>query len=404
MGRAWHGSKFKGVRYYEHETRKYGLRKDRYYAIRYQKDGQRREEGLGWASQGWTEQKAALTLAELKQASITGQGETTLAARRAKIRAKKEQEAKDNLTFARFFEETYFPQAKANKSQKSCRTEEHLYRLWISPVIGDKPLKKISPLDLERIKKKLSDAGRAPRSIHYCLATIRQVFNLARMLNLYDKDNPVSKVKKPSVDNRRLRFLTHKEADKLLETLRDRTPQLYKIALLSLHTGMRASEIFNLTWGDVDLTKGLLTLRNTKNGKTRQVFMTNEVKTMFENMGGGQHDSYVFTDRKGNRIKEISNSFGRIIKELGFNNGVTDPRQKVVFHTLRHTFASWLVENGTDLYIVKELMGHSTLTMTERYSHLGQNTLQEAVQRLDKGFLRLKNGRKKTIGKGAAGR
>jgi len=54
--------------------------------------------------------------------------------------------------------------------------------------------------------------------------------------------------------------------------------------------------------------------------------------------------------------------------------------KSAVFHTLRHTYASWLVESGVDLYTVKKLMGHSTIAMTERYSHLGNNTLQNAVK------------------------
>jgi site-specific recombinase XerD len=70
--------------------------------------------------------------------------------------------------------------------------------------------------------------------------------------------------------------------------------------------------------------------------------------------------------------------------ELGFNAGVTDRRQRVVFHTLRHTFASWLVQNGTDLYTVSKLLGHSDISMTQRYSHLSDDTLQRAVKNLEK--------------------
>jgi site-specific recombinase XerD len=72
------------------------------------------------------------------------------------------------------------------------------------------------------------------------------------------------------------------------------------------------------------------------------------------------------------------------------NKGIEDKRQRVVFHTLRHTYASWLVENGVDLYTVKELMGHKNLAMTERYSHLGQNTLKAAVQKLERAISRPK--------------
>jgi site-specific recombinase XerD len=147
---------------------------------------------------------------------------------------------------------------------------------------------------------------------------------------------------------------------------------------------MRAGEIFPLTWGDIDLNRKIITIRDPKNTQNRAAYMTSEVEKMFIGMERKGHDDLVFQDKRhGNRIKEVSHVFRLIIDELGLNKDVTDPRQKVVFHTLRHTFASWLVEGGTDLYIVKELMGHSTLRMTERYSHVGQNALQSAVKNLD---------------------
>ena len=79
----------------------------------------------------------------------------------------------------------------------------------------------------------------------------------------------------------------------------------------------------------------------------------------------------------------ISNSFARVVDEMGLNKGVKDVRQKVCFHSLRHSYASWLVEQGVDLYVVKELLGHSTLALTERYSHLANDTLQNAVKLLE---------------------
>lgn len=77
-------------------------------------------------------------------------------------------------------------------------------------------------------------------------------------------------------------------------------------------------------------------------------------------------------------MDRISHVFRYVADEL-FNQGVNDPRQRVCFHTLRHTFASWLVEAGTSLYAVKELMGHADFDMTQRYSHLSPEGLRAAI-------------------------
>ncbi|HUU30076.1 MAG TPA: site-specific integrase [archaeon] len=377
----WQKTAYRGVRCRLHPVRKFGVNQDRYFTIQYRLDGKTKEEGLGWASQGMTAKKASIYLAKLKEARLTGNGAQTLKEQREQARAQREQEKREGLTFGEFFEQTYFPLAMVNKTFKSYNRERIFFNIWIQPVIGDKPLSKISPLHLERIKKDLGDAGRAPRTIHYCLAVIRQIINLAKILNLYEGDNPVNKVKKPHVDNRRVRFLSHEEADRLLQDLAG-NPQFHDMALLSLHTGMRAGEIFKLTWDCVDLERGTLFLKDTKGSRNRAVYMTEQVKNMLiERKGTGT--GYVFKDRNGGKFEKTSNVFWKTIKRLKFNEGVTDTRDKVVFHTLRHTFASWLVESGVDLYTVKTLLGHSTLAMTERYSHLSQGTLQEAVKRLE---------------------
>ena len=92
----------------------------------------------------------------------------------------------------------------------------------------------------------------------------------------------------------------------------------------------------------------------------------------------------VFKNTKGGKLERISNTFLRTVDELGFNDGVVDRRDKAIFHTCRHTFASWHVQNGTDLYTVKELLGHSTIQLTERYSHLRPDGLKQATHLFDK--------------------
>jgi len=381
----WIKAAFQGVRYREHPTRKHGVGKDRYFSIYYRIEGKQREESLGWATQGWTAQKANSALAKLREAHRTGEGAYTLRERRKVKSESRKKEARDSLTFGEVFTERYFPLAKENKSWRSWQRELQLFKLWIGPTIGNKRLIDVSPLLLERIKKNMSEAGRAPRSIEYMLATIRQVFNFARRNDLYYGDSPTSKathVKK--ADNRRLRFLSREEASQLLALLSTRSLDVHDMALLSLHSGMRAGEIFNLTWSDVDLERGILTLKDTKSGRTRAAFLTDTAKAMLKRRGTGDKNALIFPDRNGAKIAAISNTFEKAVNELGLNEGITDKRQRVVFHTLRHTYASWLVENGISLYAVKELLGHRTLAMTERYSHLGNDTLQGAVKTLER--------------------
>jgi integrase len=388
----WYKTEYKGIRYRKHKERKHGIKFDRYFAVRYQRDGKRKEEGIGWASEGWTLEKVALLLAELKQAHKTGKGPVRLSDKREIAEKKKqvdkaqeEQKAREGITFSQYFSDTYFPIAKMNKKHESYRKEKEHFKNWLSPVLGKMPLKDIYPLNLEKVKKNMMDAGRSSRSLQYVFATFRQIWNMAKRDGLVSAESPSKQVKLPKISNERLRFLTYKEADKLLENLKGRSIQLHNIALLSLHCGLRASEIFRLKWQDIDLNRGGwgVIMVHGKGDKSRPAFMTEDVKAMFESLELGSPDSLVFTDRQGNQIASISNAFDRAVRELSLNDGITDPRNKFTFHCLRHTFASWLVQSGESLYTVKELLGHSTMAMTERYSHLASKNLKDAVKKLE---------------------
>ena len=387
MARLWKSTKYPGVRYREHKTRKHGIKPDQYFSVRYQKDGKRKEEGVGWATEGWTPQKVALKLAELKEAAVTGQGESRLSERREKVQAEKDQrqkekerQEKDSVTLRKFFKEIYYPAIQAEKKKKVYTTEEQLFRIWINPTIGDKPFKGISTFDIERLKKTMKDAGKSPRTIEYALTTLGMIFRYAGRTGHHQGDIPTSKVKKPKYDNKRVRFLSTEEAHQLLDTLKKISPQVHDMALLSLHCGLRAGEIFSLTWGSVDMNHGLVTLLDTKSGKTRTLSMTADVKQMFTGMGQGRREELVFPAVNGGKIKIISNSFRNAVKKCGFNDGVTDRRQRVTFHTLRHSFASWLVMEGISLYEVQKLLGHASLAMTERYSHLSPDRNKRAAE------------------------
>ena len=396
MSVQWKSTKFTGVRYYEHLTRKHGLKKDKYYAIRYQWEGKRIEEGLGWASEldprdkkHWTAEKAAIILGELKEcAKGLKQGAMRLKDRRnieyrkrESERAEQERLEREAITFENFFINTYIPQSKIDKRPRSVTREESLFKIWISPVIGGLPMKAITALHLEKLKQSMTEKGQSPRSIEYALSIVRHTFNVAKRLGNHEGENPTEKIKFPKPDNGRMRFLTRNEADKILDTLKQKSKDVHDITLLSLHTGLRFGEIASLTWQDVDLERSVLTIRDAKAG-SRYAFLTEQTVEMFRSRIQTKPSDYVFQRRGGRKMREISHTFYRAVDDLKLNEGIDDPRLRICFHSCRHSYASWLIEHGADLYTVQKLIGHKTNVMTQRYAHLSENRLRDAASAL----------------------
>jgi integrase len=406
MAVKWIKTSFRGVRYHEHETRKHGVQYDKYFTIRYKLAGKDKEEGLGWASDGWTAAKAYDRLRELKENRKIGQGPQSLAEKRNLLKKQKEAEAaaqeqaeNEAVSFGHYFENDYFPTFEVGRKKETTRKAKEHYKKWIEPVIGNIPLKDVKAFAIEKIKKNILDAGKSPRTLQYVLATIRQVWNMARRDERIMGDSPTKKITIPKVDNRRVRFLSHKEADTLLNALQKKDALTYNMALLSLHTGLRMGEITGLKWSHIDNERGIIRVMNPKGGEGRAAFMTEKLKAMFEAMKRGEPENFVFTRTDGTPLKEMPRIYFEIVVDLGFNSGIIDPRQKVVAHTLRHTYASWHVTAGTDIYTLKELLGHSVIAMTERYSHLAPATLQNATRGFERAIESA--GQEKT--KGAAG-
>ncbi|GHU13917.1 hypothetical protein FACS189449_09890 [Alphaproteobacteria bacterium] len=197
------------------------------------------------------------------------------------------------------------------------------------------------------------------------------------------KKNVAEKVAIPSVDNRRTRFFTQEEVGRILAALQKRSQQTHDIALFAMYTGCRPIEVFSLEWEDVNFATKIMTVRKTKNGKTKHVPMTKPTEQLMLRLSQSDNTGLVFKSRKGTKIKAVSKVFFDVLKKLGINDNVTDEHEQGVFYTLRHSYASWLMMKGADLYDVKELMGHSTTAMTERYSHLSPEHLKKTASLLD---------------------
>jgi integrase len=389
----WQKTRHVGVRFREHSERKNGVNFDRYFAIRYKVHGVSKEEGLGWASEGWTAEKASIQRAELKKSQKTGVGARTLKEKRdlaekkrKEQEAKAEREAAENISFGDFFQETYWPISQTSKKPESYRKEMEHFNKWINPAVGALPFKDISQIQVEKIKRSMQRAKRSPRTIEYVMATFRQVWNLARETGLTVVDSPSKKVKIQRRDNERKRYLTDEEADSLLSALKEKSEQVYELSLVSLDSGARFSEVARLKWGHLDIDGGIITFVDTKKAggtKSRVVPMTSRLKDLFKSMPMGGHTDLVFPGANGETMMKISNTFPKVVESLGLNKGIDDPRMKVYFHSLRHSYASRMVQAGVDLYTVQKLLGHSISKMTERYSHLSNDTLAAAVQKME---------------------
>ena len=214
-----------------------------------------------------------------------------------------------------------------------------------------------------------------PATVNRMLAILKHMFKKAVDWDMVNDDvlGKISKVKLSPEHNTRLRFLTVEECRALINGC---VPHLKPIVIVALNTGMRRGEILNLKWEQVDLKHGFILLDITKNGERREIPINTTLEYLFNEMPHSIESIYVFTDRNGKPYGDIKHSFATALKKAG----IRDFR----FHDLRHTFASHLVMSGIDLTSVKELLGHKSLTMTMRYSHLTAGHKRKAVNELDK--------------------
>jgi integrase len=229
-----------------------------------------------------------------------------------------------------------------------------------------------------RPARKLNGVARLPMasaSVNRLLATLKNMFTKAEQWGLVPEQTlkTVRRVKLARETAGRLRFLTGDEARRLIDSC---GPGLRGIVSFALHTGCRREEILSLKWEDVDLKHGFIHLPKTKNGEGRDIPINAELKETLRRIVRRLDSPFVFLNPEtGNRYRDIKRSFATACRKTG----IRDFR----FHDLRHTFASHLVMAGVDITTVSRLMGHKSLTMTLRYSHLAPDHLQRAVDFLN---------------------
>lgn len=365
-------TKFTGVYQRGSSSRRCKGKPDICYDITYKADGKKVWEKVGWASEGYSAKLADQVRSE-RIRSIRHNEE--LPTQRAK---------------APYFEDVaklYVGWAEENKSSwqsDKSRIEGHLL-----PTFKGKRLNEISPFDLERLKSDLMKGNYKPATVKHCLVLVRMIYNKAIAWDKYSGNNPIKGVTLPRLQNSRERFLSFEEAETLLQALMEKSKTLHDISLLSLHCGLRFGEIANLKGHDIDLENGIISIADPKNGEARKAYMTDAVRAILEIRKPAILSEYIFPDKRNrDKMTGVSCTFRKVVKALGLNNGVDDPRQWITFHSLRHTFASWLALQGESLLTIRELLGHKSFEMTKRYAHLIPDEKKKAAARLEQAFMK----------------
>lgn len=244
---------------------------------------------------------------------------------------------------------------------------------WWVGRIGDRPIGKVMRQHVKTGLDTLKGEGKAPATLNRYQAALSSVF--AFLCDEHEiKHNPAREVRQQREDNARTRFLSPDlELPRLMEAARaSQWGRLYLLILLAVSTGARRSELVGLKWADVDLKARTAHLARTKNGTQRVLTLTPEAVAelmRYREVG----NAYLFPHPSN--LGEPFAQFDHYWKAARAAAGLKD----VHFHDLRHTHASLLAMNGASLLAIADSLGHKSITMTQRYSHLCVNTKRQML-------------------------
>lgn len=290
-----------------------------------------------------------------------------------------EKECKAKLkraSLSQFFEEflAYSQSVHAVNTQELFK---YTFREFVR-VVGNLPLYKVGVREVENflaVKKNESSDWTAKK---YYL-TLASAFETAKRWN-YIASNPFRQVEKPKVRELQPVYFSKAEFQSLLQLIPDK--DFRELCICAVSTGIRLSELTALQWTDIDFVRKVISVQNsetftTKSKKNRVVPMSEQLWRMLAVRKEAATCELVFHSL-GKRLKRdtVSKTFKRYVRLAGLG-------ERLHFHSLRHTFASWLVQDGVPLYEVQKLLGHSSISVTQVYSHLQPEQLHKTVNRIE---------------------
>jgi integrase len=229
-------------------------------------------------------------------------------------------------------------------------------------------------------KKTLTQYGaqRSDRTVDIEISVLRKMFKKAFQWGWIEQ-NPFDRgdlfFRKTG---KRERALTPIEVRQLIDASSE---ELKPIILVAILTGLRKGDILNLQWKDIDFDRTCIILTEGKTEKTRIIHLSQDMVNLFQRLP--VRGEYIFPSPKqpGEPLKDIKRAFSRAVKGSGIDPGQGNKR--VVFHTLRHSCVSQLIERGADSLMVRNYIGHASTQMTEAYAHLSEEYQRRTGQLLD---------------------
>lgn len=273
---------------------------------------------------------------------------------------------------AAFVRDSYLPHVKSYK--RSWKTDETILRLHILPSIGRLHLDEVLPAHINEITSRMRDRGYSQGTTGRVLVILRFLFNLAKKWKVPRIiENPTVAFTVPP-DVERNRFLSHDEISRLIASVKaDENTTAANAIMLLLLTGARRNEITHAKWEHVDWQNGTLLVPLSKSGKPRIISLSTSALALLDSIDGLEGNPYIFPSPvTGRPSASIYFPWDRIRMRAGLDD--------LRLHDLRHSFASFLVNSGEDLYVVQKLLGHAHARTTQRYAHLQQQTLSNAAE------------------------
>lgn len=271
------------------------------------------------------------------------------------------------VSLVEFFEK-YLEFSRATKAENSYLLDRHSSRVFVERA-GNLYLSLVDPKLIEDFKlARLREVK--PTSVNIELRHLRAMFQIAvTWRNL--KKNPFSAVKQIKIKNSNLpKFFSKEQVNVLLDSLPE--GDFKNLIQFYLYTGLRRVEALNLTWKDIDVDKKKITIREAKSGESRIIPINPVLLDILNSMEPNGNMLFNFTRWF------VTHKFKDYLRASGL-----DDVENLTVHSLRHTFASHLVMEGTDLYTVAKLLGHSGVAVTQMYAHLAPDYLQKSVERLE---------------------